>query len=1248
MRTPTCYFAASALVLFNIAFGVRGATASSSDSDAIELVPDKGPLPDQVIRPPGPDQGIRVTFPTPMVDLEMLRRDGMPSPIILQPTVEVEWRWLSQTEGRLIMPDCFVVDNIPGFVSPAATIFHVRYTVKLRPGLKDLAGNPVGPKDLGVAYEDDDFAVTSIEFLNAPSSNGGSTEEDNSKSPANEDNTEKSVGEGAKNNDEGSKNTQKEEEAIQSRNPADPLPARPRVRLEFSRDVLPRDVVEAVYFQDHKTYERFPVEVNLEERQQLSAQGWLLVEPTQPLPVGRGFDLIIDRIQTPTTGEKLPHLLDVTGGTTYEPKIVAVAGYNEPLKGAFIRVVADQSFDTDPGNLHRVTIEPSNVERRIIPTGNGFEIYANFDSSAQYRLRLKAGLLSNDGFPLAEDSVWNITFKPKRPAVILPERYIFQRASSPYVRCSLVQVNTDILDWEIAQIPLDKLATVCDRVREFGYYVKDEQGKPQYDPNSGENLYQQTDLLIPSLELPVVASGELAASWDDLETSRRIEWKPGNSDPGLFLVEIVGRDSQGRRVGNRSIISRGDCMVTQQDFPTTTVLRVANMADAMPVAEIPVQILDSSGKFAGPIQTDSNGEAVFDGFIDKDSKVLVGPPGQQCMQLVDLPVFASGSLASRTQEEPNLSCVIVTDRNVYRPGEKVKFKAFVRKLQSEKPTIPKDEQVPWEVTDDAGTSYHKSSAIVSAAGAFEGEWEIPTTAYGEYFIKVADDVAKVTVTEFRAPPFSVVTESQDVVGDTVTAHIRSNLFGGARNAGAKVRWKAEWIVDDWLRDAYLHMEGEGTPVSHLVLDDRHSPDSPTRGYSGDVLEELAKAGWAIDDQHSRDSPTRGYSGDVLEELTNAGWATAQEDREVRVAATVEGTTTLDAEGSVTISTKSPFPEGSTFARAKVYWIVDVTSDSTAQTVRGGAVVKVQFVPKILGVHLESAYGKNLSLQIGSFDATDRPAAGLTAKAEIFRREIKTDKERLGPNLNRYRNYPTFEKVWEGEFVTPAEKTIPMKVGGNYVVKVTAPQQPGTPPVSDATMLAEEEREVSVVVENESSLQVTCDRKRYRVGEEASIDVQSPWAGVALITVQTDRILYRRQVEFAGNVERFSIPVLPSFAPNAYVCVQIVKPALGETFPADRFGFCEIKADLPAQRLEVVPTLATPVVEPGAKVRGQVKVRAQGKPVVGADVLIFAVDESVLDLGRWELPDFFETFFPERPFQVVTHTAQNSLWTRKTR
>lgn len=1157
----------------------------SPETESIVVRPNKGALS----KIANSNRAIRVTFSTPMVDLDHVQREGRPSPVLFDPIVQLRWIWVSPTEGKITFPN--------------ETPRKVLHRARLRTGLKDLDGKLVDPQNWGLQFGDDEFAVNGVEFLNVFYEDTD-VDTKNKQEPEEESGEEESVPEL---DDEG---------PVRGRGKKAPLVGRPRVRLEFSRDVRPQDVVDSVRFEDSKTHERFPIQVILEEPQTAALQGWVLIEPRASLPPGRTILLVVDPLQAPGTHEAMQHLVVVPAGRTFPMKIRRVAGLHQPIVGAFVRVTVNHTVDPDPENLKLIQVEPNVPNLRIVPDEYTLDLEGSFDPRAQYRVTLKAGLKSTS-HDLTKDSVWRVRFRSKRPAIILAQSESAQRASAPSGHCSFTQVNTGPLEWKVAKIPRARFLEVRARVREFGEPLKTRDGSPLRDPTTGEYLHPRTELLISRLGLPAVDSGRVEGSADDKETIREFDWKAGTTEPGLYLVEISGNDLRGRPIGNRTIVSRTDWIISKITFPNKHVIRVTNAADGKPVVRTEVQLVRRTEFFSTPALTDANGEAFFDanlfkgGSGDQDA-VLVGTPDRECLQLTSLPSFARGEhgyvpdIATR--------CVIVTDRNVYKAGETVKFKAFVRTAKANQLAIVPNKEMEWKVkdsikADDDRPVLHEASTPVTPNGSWEGEWQIPTTANGNYFIHApGNTVGRIIVGEFRSPPFSVTAEVEKQSSDSVNIRVSSIHFHGAPNAGAAVKWKAEWLVDNWRSDD----TEETSPASDFTLEDEVSPDSLKRSVSGEFLRYQIKS----------------------------GWDTARQEREVSTSAVVHGTTKLDANGTATFECKSPFPAEANYGRAKISCFVDVTSVG-AQTVRDGTEAQVQFVPKVLGVRLDQVADGEVALNVTSFDAEDEPSPGLAAKAELFRVDTKSVKEPLSPHLSRYRNSSDFVKVWEGDVITPARQIIKVSAPGIYVARIRAPQQKGTPQVSEAEVVTGAGAS-ELPVHDDITLRVTPDRARYNVGDTAAITLEAPFAGVATLEVQTDRVLFRQVTQLTGNAQRFSLPVQASFAPNAFVSIHLLKTS-STGLPAERYGWCRINVAPADQRLQVATTLKSNKIEPGSDASGTVKVSAGGRSVSGADVLLFAVDEAVLALGRWELPDFFEEFFPAREWQVVTHPGLGRLW-----
>src|SRR5437899_13013813 len=94
-------------------------------------------------------------------------------------------------------------------------------------------------------------------------------------------------------------------------------------------------------------------------------------------------------------------------------------------------------------------------------------------------------------------------------------------------RFPFFQVNTPQVTWKLARIPSEKLSAVTARVREFEKDATDPvTGKVVIDPRTGFAKQFQTELLVDSFQLPVMASGTFDATSGDIETRRDVHCTP--------------------------------------------------------------------------------------------------------------------------------------------------------------------------------------------------------------------------------------------------------------------------------------------------------------------------------------------------------------------------------------------------------------------------------------------------------------------------------------------------------------------------------------------------------------------------------------------------------------------------------------------------------------------------------------------------------------------------------------------------
>lgn len=989
----------------------------------------------------------------------------------------------------------------------------------------------------------------------------------------------------------------------------DRLAAQPRIDLEANYPVRYSEAAERVYFQDRATGARFPAEIEIGPEAPADAGTEFTAVPREPLPVGATVDLVVDGLADAAHGVPAPYLRVFRLGTTRPLGVQWVGAFNWPLGAPLIRIKFDERVDPESATADAVAVEPPVPGLKIESFEDEIVVTGTFDTAVRYRLAIGPNIGGMRGFAMAKAERWGATFRPKKPAIVFPGADFSQRAAGG-LRFAFVQVNTGPLHWRLARVPPPLLAGVTARLREFTRDAADPlTGGEVIDPATGDPRPRPTELLVDAFQLEVVASGDCPASGDDRDTVRQLAVTPDRPLAGLHLIEVSGALADGRVIGNRLLIGFGDLLMTRKDNAQETLVRWVQMADGQPVPNLPVRLITDDHHTLARATTDAQGIARFARAVAATATYCVAEPTTG-------PVYqrAEGDrLNSVYLGEPRpatpapvLRSVIVLDRNLYRPGETVKLHGMLRTDNGGRLALPKARRVRWEIgVGYRGRTVGAGEVELTADGSWSAEWAIPANAqlcsYSATCTVLepgADGRAEsglsanqdeyFRVEEYRVPPFSVVLEPVAADGPTGRVNLSSTFFNGAPNAGATVRWTALWVTDD---------------------------------YSGFANENGAADGGGGDD---------GEQFGRLDARSEGREAVPQFEMET------EGEATLGPDGKVTVACEPPFTDGRPRGRCAVRWTAEVTSRD-GQTIAGGCLAKVQLAPAIIGVKAaDFVAGEEIPVTVAAIDRTDRRVDGVAVHTELLRKSHRTVREELGPFVHRYSNTTIYEKCGEQDGVTPFAGTLSAFAAGDYVVVAEVPGRADVPPVSTEVTVAGDAADYPV--ESDYGLDLELAKDRYRPGETATLIVKAPTPGVAWVTVETDRVLDTITAPLTGNAAGIPLPVKPEYFPNATVTVYLLRPGAAAGLPGERFGRVELKVSRPDLELALKPTTDQPRVRPGEKVTGRVAVTSEGRPVAGADCVVFAVDDAVLELGDWSPPDCLATFYPGRSHQVVTYGA----------
>jgi hypothetical protein len=556
---------------------------------------------------------------------------------------------------------------------------------------------------------------------------------------------------------------------------------------------------------------------------------------------------------------------------------------------------------------------------------------------------------------------------------------------------------------------------------------------------------------------------------------------------------------------------------------------------------------------------------------------------------------------------------LYTDRPIYRTGDTVYLKGILRlKDQSGMLAPPRPGRMVHVNIDDAeGNTVYSESLPASEFGSISGSLPLDAKAsLGTYWLNVEfEDGTDITnnwasssfqVLAYRKPEFRVdVLFDRETAygGDTIEADIEGAYYFGMPMDRAKVQWRA--ITTDYFFNRY----------------------------------------------------TDGWYSFSLEDA----WCWYDCERESEPLADGEGE--LDPSGKFHIKIPMDLSQESVSQVLSVD--VDITDESN-QVVSTRASIPVHKADVYVGIRpedyaVEPGGDARIALVTVSPDGT--PLPNQRVELTVYKRTWNTTRKKGVDGSYYYDNEPVDERVNSTSVSTEADGKAVAKVripaGGQFRVLATVKDSGGREAKADTSIYAWSDTYINWPHSNSNRMTITANAPEYKVGDTATILVQSPFQGegvTALVTVEREGIMSRKIVPMTSSAQPIEIPVTEEMIPNAYVSVVVVKPRVGETFnkngldtgaPAFRIGYAKLKVENKSKGLTISIEPDKRRYLPGEAV--EVKLLAQdwqGNPVQ-TEISLATVDMSVLALTGFRVPELLELFYGDRGLGV--RTAQNLLY-----
>jgi len=531
---------------------------------------------------------------------------------------------------------------------------------------------------------------------------------------------------------------------------------------------------------------------------------------------------------------------------------------------------------------------------------------------------------------------------------------------------------------------------------------------------------------------------------------------------------------------------------------------------------------------------------------------------------------------------------VTDDRFLYKPGEKVYVKGWVRWTHSGvNPDLalpPPGETVAWRLDDARGNKLASGAAALSDQGGFDLEVALPATvnlgtAMFSLSTRTQSTRHPIKVEEFRTPAFSVSLDEDVthagaaplIVGESIEMSAEAKYYAGGGLAGSSIGW-----------DARLSTATYRPPGWDAFAFRPARPRSDQDPY-----------GW---DRHRS---TATSSRQTLSSASTSGiiFGIAALPGHVPSVLSVDATVRDLDRMQIRASSRDILVHPSSYyvgvrARPGSQDMLEaVVTDIDGNAVRG-VPIKLE-VEGVLASERDRDDAKVVDLQTCNLVSGDAPVPCPWQRKDQDTAYLAT--ARIADARGRA-NSAQYTIPWYGR---------------------------------------DDDRDLAVIP----------DRASYGLGDVAKLEIRSKiFPATAVVTFARQGVVKQQRVELAAAATTIDLPIEPAYLQNVHVQVdrssrrrhQLKSSPL--SLPESSSAELDLPVEVESARLVMKTRSTRPLVSPGEDATFEVIVRHGDKPVANAEVAMIVVDEAVLALAGKAHAD------PLAPFYRAVHAGTQRVST----
>lgn len=677
--------------------------------------------------------------------------------------------------------------------------------------------------------------------------------------------------------------------------------------------------------------------------------------------------------------------------------------------------------------------------------------------------------------------------------------------------------------------------------------------------------------------------------------------KSGTSKGIFLLTATVVRQDDTRGPTDKRLIMVTDLgLVVKETQSGTNEVFSQNFNTGLPVANAQVEVIGKNGLTVLNFNTDQSGHAVIPNLKDFNYEkqpiafsIRTGSdqaflPYRNNRQNLQYSHFDVGGLYERASSD-HLNAMLFSDRGIYRPGEKINIGIIINSQNAKL----KNQQLPlqWSVTDPHGNTLIKEKVLVSSDDlksiTFKTDSSSPTGNYDVSLHLIKSNnfhefigQEKVRVEEFQPDRLKIRTSLSK---EKAAGWVKNQDLTGLVN----------------LRNMF------GVAAEDRVIKARMAliPQQPVfKGYADYQFTKFDNS--QIENQRDELEEKRTNDKGVAEfELKLSSYLASY----YALRFEVEG---FEAEGGRSVHASS------SVMLSSLDYMVGAKPDGDLSYIYNGAKRLVDLIA--IDSDLKKTAVKDLKLEI-----VERKYVSVLTQSE-------------------YGQYK-YQSVLKMKTV----KSIPFQItaaGTKYSLET---EQPG-----DYFLIVKNKDNLEVLnlpytvigkgnltrsLDRNAELQLVLNKKDYSNGEDIELQIKAPYKGSGLITIEREGVYQYKwfKTDSSATVQKIKIP--EGLTGNAYVVVTLLRAIDSKEVFMSPLSYAVAPFSISLDDHKTQINLSAPErVKPGQKLEIRY---STNKPT---DIILYGVDEGILQVAEYKMPDPLSYFFRKRALQVKTYQMLDLL------